>query len=229
MTIQELSLCPPGTMLFVSGVPGFKIFMRLSFSGRASVTDGGMYNASDVSLIPRGIKTLAVTNLTTPQNTKLQQAGIKLGLRWNEGGVVMFTEEPGLVLSFRNFRFYFHPDMGNPYYYYLSAADPFEWLAACWYVDAAATTLTFAEVVGEDIIGLIKQAPTNPMLRGIIRAKTGKAVPVETIALGSDAILKWLEESIPAGGGKPAPQQEPDPVETIDEDSDEDDFDFDDP
>lgn len=71
------------------------------------------------------------------------------------------------------------------------------------------------QILPYDVLEILRNAPTNPQLRGLIRAATNQAVPKETMAEGMVAIEKWLLENCDITTALPPPPPPPEVIDTI--------------
>ncbi len=206
MTLEELVKCVPATMLDV-GRDKPVIFNRVVLDNMALCVDGSLWTPAGVSVIEIRSRSLVVTGLTPELSANLQTAAFAIGMRWSSGHtVVVNADKTGLVFKFPSNWIAYNPILNDPQSYYLNAADPWDFAAARWYLSATAPTVD--SVIGKDVMEIIRVAPTNPMLRGLVRAKTGKAIPISVIEQGTDAVLGWLKEFIDAKNNFIPPVQE---------------------
>lgn len=150
---------------------------------------------------------VAVLGLDRDKSTFLQQAAFGAGFFWSTTCATPFAlDAKGLVFATNKRILYTNSEVRDLGYLYLDARVELEWVAALQFFGASIGPRSIEHILTADVLSMVRSNPENPMVRGLIRAACNKAVPKETIAAGSDAIIKWLLEEFNPKPPEPAPQ-----------------------
>lgn len=213
MTVREMRALLEGALLQmvepVCGLPARSIFIKVRVDDEDYVTVYGPLQ-SEAQAEYDGLScgrfkpyTLAmetvVRNLTPEISEQLQRRAFSCGYEWSDGDVgVSNTNEETLTFFPYDKNICYGNDAEYEGKVNLDASIPLHVTAVTLALGAGPSQIpmTLEQLVGEEVASLIRNSPTSPTLRGMIRATTLKVVPVETMGAGTEAITAWILENV---------------------------------
>lgn len=139
---------------------------------------------------------VAVKNLTPALSQNLQLQSFAHGYGWGRGspGECMHTDKPRIVFyptnAYGDKRILWGDGDGSRLC--LDASVEIQFHAAMLMFGGSIATRTIDQILPPDVLSLLQHSPTSSLLRGLIRAATNKAVPLDTMQAGTDAIIEWI-------------------------------------
>lgn len=211
LVVEDSHRLDPGEIVMLLGEGGaddtVMVFKLGAQEPETRATGGGGWRCTRFApyVLDRNLK---VVGLTPSVSVSMQEHAFANGWKWNGGETSpLYTERDGLLFTpiTRRFRVAVDTDEGLAL---RVVADANQLECAKFLLSSqrpAPMKLTLPQIVGDDVAALIRNSPTAPTLRGLIRAATSRAVPVDVMGAGTDSITKWLEENCDRPFGGPAP------------------------
>lgn len=144
---------------------------------------------------------LAVTNLNPAQSLALKELALSKGWCWaSEGDQAAHLESSLLAFSAGSSMYIPDPAASVDDRIWLDASNVVDYAAALGLLTSGPIGLDdvveLSDILSEEVVALIQNSPGSPLLRGLIRAQTNKAPPPDVMSGGTEAITKWVLDTV---------------------------------